>query len=169
MAGPRKLLGAGEQIVLSRRAHAKVLILPALALVGIGLAIGAGAALIPREYRPVGQWAVAGVGLGLAIWWSGLPFLRWLTTTYTVTTRRLLTCRGILTTYAKDLPLMRINDVSSQRSLGDRLLGCGTLVIQTAADTGVIVLDDIPDVEHAHAVLTELIFGPALPDPGVRR
>ena len=57
------------------------------------------------------------------------------------------------------LPLLRINDVSYQRSLMDRILGCGTLYIQTAAE-GAVVLDDVPDVEHVHLVLTGLLFDP---------
>lgn len=156
----RKSLGAGEQIVLARRRHAKILVWPALALIGVALGAGAGAALIPGDYRPLGQLAIAALGLLLAGWWSLAPFLRWLATTYTVTTRRLITRSGVLTRIGTTLPLTRINDVSSERSLGDRLLGCGTLIIQTAAE-GAIVLHDVPDVEHAQQVLTELIFGPA--------
>jgi membrane protein YdbS with pleckstrin-like domain len=156
---PRKLIGAEEEVVVHRRAHAKVLVLPALGLVAVGLGVGVGAALIPRDSRPWGQLAIAALGLGLAVWWAVLPFLRWITTTYTITTRRLITRRGVLNKVGKDLPLIRINDVSYERSLADRMLGCGTLYIQTAADAGPIVLTDIPDVEHTHLILSELIFG----------
>ena len=54
---------------------------------------------------------------------------------------------------------MRINDVSYQRSLLDRMLGCGTLYIQTAAEGGTIKLDDVPNVERLHVEMTELLFG----------
>ena len=104
----------------------------------------------------------------LAIWWVVIPFLRWRTTTYTITNRRLITRSGILTKIGKDLPLNRINEVSSDRSLLDRMFGCGTLHVQTAADAGAIVLDDVPDVEHVHAELTELLFGPS-PDDSLDR
>jgi len=160
----RKLLGAGERVVVSRRSHAKLLFWPAVGLIAIGLGVGAGSALVPRDYRPAGQLAVAGLGLLLALWWSVLPFLRWRTTTYTVTTQRLITRRGILTTLGQDLPLLRVIDVSSERSLSDRLLGCGTLVVQTAAEAGPIVLRDVPDVELVHQILTELTLGPPVED-----
>ena len=81
----------------------------------------------------------------------------------TITTRRLLMRRGILNTTGHDMPLNRISEVSYTRSLADRMLGCGTLQVATAAEEGTIALVDVPDVEHVHSELTELLFGPALP------
>lgn len=159
MGLPAKLLGADEHVVLHMRTHGKALILPALALVLCGALIGVGLALIPMDLRPVGQYFIVALGVILILWWSVAPFLRWLTRTYTVTNRRLITRWGILNKIGKDLPLIRINDVSYERSLLDRMLGCGTLNIQTAADAGPIVLDDVPDVERVHVVMTELLFG----------
>lgn len=158
-----RLLGADEHIVLHMRTHAKALILPAAGLVGAGALTGVGVALIPSAYRPYGQVAVAVVGLALAVWWAVIPFLRWSTSTYTVTNRRLITRHGIVSKAGRDLPLMRINDVSYSRSLTDRMLGCGTLNISTAADGDGIVLPDVPDVEEVHVTMTELLFGAPSP------
>jgi hypothetical protein len=116
--------------------------------------------LIPREARPLGQFAIAALGVVLAIWLVLLPFLRWRTTTYTVTNRRLITRSGILNKIGKELPLNRINEVSYERSLMDRMLGCGSLLVQTAAEDGTIVLHDVPDVEHVNLEMTQLLFGP---------
>ena len=141
------------------RTHGSAMVLPALGLVLVGAAIGVGTALVPSRYRPVGQELVVAVLLLLAVWWSVLPFLRWRNRTYTLTNHRLITREGILSRSGKDLPLVRVNDVSTEQSLTDRLLGCGTLCLQTAAE-GALVLDDVPDVEHVHLVLTELMFAP---------
>ena len=154
-----KLLGADERVVIHTRTHPKRLILPGVGLVFLCLAVGVGVALIPEGARPIGQLAIALVGLVLAVWWVLFPFLRWWTTTYTVTNRRLITRRGIFTQVGKDMPLMRINDVLYERSLVDRMLGCGTLFIQTAAEGGTIKLDDVPHVERLHLEMTELLFG----------
>jgi uncharacterized membrane protein YdbT with pleckstrin-like domain len=159
-----KLLGADEHVVIHTRTHAKALILPVLALIVVAAAVGIGVALVPDSVRPVGQLAIAVVGLVLVIWWTLIPFLRWRTTTYTVTNRRLITRRGILNKIGKDMPLMRINDVSYERTLLDRILGCGTLYVQTAAEGGTIELDDVPDVERVHLEMTELLFGATAPD-----
>lgn len=159
MGFSQKLLGADERVIIHTRTHAKVLILPAVALVFLFLTVGVGAAFIPEGARPIGQIAVALVGLLLAIWWVVLPFLRWWTSTYTVTNRRLIMRQGILTKVGKDMPLMRINDVSYERSVVDRIFGCGTLYVQTAAEGGTIKLDDVPNVERLHLEMNELLFG----------
>jgi uncharacterized membrane protein YdbT with pleckstrin-like domain len=156
---PSKLLGTDEVEVLHTRTHAKVMVLPALSLVLVGAGVGAGAALIPSEWRPAGQVGIALVGLLLAIWWTVLPFLRWRSTTYTLTDRRLVTRSGILNKNSLDLPLSRVDEVSSERSLADRLLGCGTLRVRTASEAGVISLVDVPEVEHVHQTMTSLLLG----------
>lgn len=158
MGLPSKLLGTDEYEVLHTRTHVKAMALPALALVLVGAGVGAGAALVPGAWRPGGQVAIAVVGLLLAVFWTVLPFLRWRTTTYTLTNRRLVTRSGIVSKTSKDLPLSRVDDVSSERSLSDRLLGCGTLHVRTASDAGVIALVDVPEVEHVHQTMTQLLF-----------
>lgn len=160
MGLPEKVLGADEHVVIHTRTHVKAMLLPTLAFVLIAAAVGVGAALIPHQARPIGQLAILGLGLVLAIWLVLLPFLRWRTTTYTITNRRLITRSGILNKVGKDLPLNRINDVSHERSLMDRILGCGSLIVQTAAEDGTIVLKDVPDVEHVNLQITQLLFGP---------
>jgi uncharacterized membrane protein YdbT with pleckstrin-like domain len=157
---PEKLLGTDEHVVIHTRTHVKAMLLPALAFVLIAAAVGVGAALIPREARPIGQLAIALLGVVLLIWLVLIPFLRWRTTTYTITNRRLITRSGILNKVGKDLPLNRINEVSYERSLIDRMLGCGSLLVQTAAEDGTIVLHDVPDVEHVNLEITQLLFGP---------
>jgi uncharacterized membrane protein YdbT with pleckstrin-like domain len=99
----------------------------------------------------------------LAIWLVLIPFLRWRTTTYTITNRRLITRSGIVNKIGKDLPLNRINEVSYERSLMDRILGCGSLNVQTAAEDGMVVLRDVPNVEHVSREITQLLFGPQGP------
>ena len=47
------------------------------------------------------------------------------------------------------MPLSRINDVSfSHSSVLERLLGCGTLVVESAGERGQLVLRDVPKVEE---------------------
>ena len=153
------MLGADEHVVIHTRTHAKALILPALALILIGAAVGVGTALMPAQARPIGTIAVVVVGLVLVLWWVVVPYLRWWTTTYTVTNRRLITRSGILNKTGTDLPLKRVNEVATERSLLDRMLGCGTLNISTAAEDGMVVLSDVPDAESVHTEISELLFG----------
>ena len=158
MGPPARQLGTDEHVVIHTRTHAKALILPALLLILIGGAVGVGLALMPAEARPTGSLAVVAVGLVLVLWWVVVPYLRWWTTTYTVTNRRLMTRSGILNKTGTDLPLNRVNEVAIERSLLDRMLGCGTLHISTAAEDGMVVLADVPDAEQVHTTLSELLF-----------
>lgn len=98
----------------------------------------------------------------------GGAFLRWRSRTYTITSHRLLTGNGIVRRSGHNVALSRVLDVRYERTLVDRLLGCGTLVVHTAAE-GALVLEDIPAVRHVHRVLTELtLTGSRHPDGEVQ-
>jgi uncharacterized membrane protein YdbT with pleckstrin-like domain len=157
-----KLLGADEQLVLRTRTHGKALVRPSIGLILLGGAVGAGVALVPSAYRPVGQLLIGVGALAVILWLVVLPFLRWWTTTYTLTTRRLVTRRGIVHRIGRDLPLIRVNDFTVDRGLLDRIFGSGTIRVQTSVQHGVLVLVDVPEVERVQAAMAELLFD-ALP------
>ncbi|MDO5736377.1 MAG: PH domain-containing protein [Propionibacteriaceae bacterium] len=157
MAISRDTLGDGEEVVLHMHTHGKALIWPAVALIVFSAALGVGIALLPISTQPWGTWLAVGVFVFLVIWMVVLPFLRWFTSTYTVTDRRIITRRGILNKTGHDLPLRRINNVNYDRSLIDRLLGCGTLTLETAAGQP-LVLHDLPRVEQVHMSINNLLF-----------
>ncbi|GAA2518192.1 PH domain-containing protein [Rarobacter incanus] len=158
MAISRKILGKDERVILSLRTHAKALIVPVLALLAI-LAVAALAVMVvPDSWRPWSYWVIGiAAALGVVAWFV-LPFLRWSTSTYTLTDRRIITRRGILNKTGHDVPLSRINNVTYDRSITDRVLGCGTLVFTTAAEEP-LRLPDVPKVERVHVIVTELLFG----------
>lgn len=160
MAFSEKLLGQGEHVVLHLRTHWKALIGPVLVFLVLCLAVGAGVGvLVPMVAEPSRQiltWVIVGLALVLFVLFSVVPFMRWWTTTFTITNRRLITRRGILNKSGHDLPLIRINNVEYQRSLLDRMLGCGTLTLTTAAEDP-LTLPDIPDIEQTHLRLGELM------------
>ena len=154
MAISKDLLNEGETLVIDTRTHPKALLLPLLALVVL-LAIGVFVQTAVDETivtRVV--WALVAVG---AIWFFVRPLLVWLTATYTITTRRLITRHGVITRKGHDIPLSRISDVAYERDLIDRLLGCGTLVISDASTHGQVALPDIPRVEEAQRKLNNLL------------
>jgi hypothetical protein len=55
-----------------------------------------------------------------------------------------------------DIPLSRITDVSFRKSPLDRLLGCGTLVVEAAGEHAEIILPQVPHVERVSAALFQL-------------
>ena len=155
---PKRHLGADEVEILHLRTHGKALVGPVLVLLVTAVLVGVAVAAAPPEWQPWANWALFGLGAVVVIGWAALPYLRWLTTTYTLTDRRIITRRGIINKTGHDLPLTRINNVAYERDLLDRILGCGTLQLTTAAEAP-LYLHDIPDVERVHVVMTELLFG----------
>ena len=133
-----KLLTDGESVVVDTRTHPKALIFPALVLVAT-LAV---AIYLDRKTGngtvSLGWWVVA---LAVFVWWVLRPFLKWLTATYTITNRRLITREGLIARRGHDIPLMRISDVAFDQGLLYRMLGCGTLVISDASTHGLISAD----------------------------
>ena len=151
-------LTADEQLVLRLHPHWKTLIRPLLVAVLVVAAALVVEAVIPSgrlaaaERLVVAAVAILAVMLGLMV-----PVLRWRTTIYELTNRRLKVRNGIVTRHGRDIPLARINDVSFSKGLLDRLLGSGRLVVESAGEHGQIVLTDIPQVEFVQATLFQLV------------
>jgi membrane protein YdbS with pleckstrin-like domain len=163
-----KLLSDGEHVVLSVRSHGKALTGPFVILVLVMAAVITAATLQPAN-TIVGLVAAV-VAVPVVAIWVVIPFLRWMTSTYTVTNRRLITRHGILSRTGRDIPLFRINDVAYEKGLLDRLLGCGTLIISDATEKAGVVLPDIPHVEQVQLQITDLLFarGDGRDDDGSR-
>jgi membrane protein YdbS with pleckstrin-like domain len=152
-----RLLNEGEHVVWSTRTHVKALLAPALVLI-VGAGVGGYLSSLPDDNRKVWLtiiWVVVGLVVALYGLW---PFLKWLTTTYTVTNRRLTTHAGVISRTGHDIPLARISDVSYDKGLLDRMLGCGTLVVSDASEQGRVELHDVPRVEKLQLQLSDLLF-----------
>jgi uncharacterized membrane protein YdbT with pleckstrin-like domain len=150
----KNLLNEGESVVVDTRTHPKALLLPIFALV-VFLAIG----VFVQTETDQGivhavVWVLVGIGI---LWFFVRRLLIWLTATYTITTRRLITRHGVITRRGHDIPLTRVSDVAYEKDLIDRMLGCGTLVISDASTHGQVALPDIPHVEDVQRKLNELL------------
>ncbi len=156
MAISKKLLGEGEQVVVSTRTHVKALLVPALVLILIAGAAGFLSTLPGGTLRALLQWVVWGIALVLIAIFVLRPFLDWLTSTYVVTNRRLMTQTGILAKKGHNIGLNRINDVTYEFGIVDRVLGCGTLIFSVASE-GRVRLHDIPNVAQVHLTIHELL------------
>src|SRR5665648_891401 len=79
------------------------------------------------------RWTIVAVAGLLILVFSIWPIIVWLASTDTLTTRRLISRRGVFSREGKDIPIDRVQSVSYRRTLLERMLGCGTLVVQTPA------------------------------------
>ncbi|HEU5033725.1 MAG TPA: PH domain-containing protein [Mycobacteriales bacterium] len=148
MPFPQRLLADDEAVVLDLHPHWKQLVGPLLLLpVVVGLAtyltflVPGGSAQAPL------RWAIVGVAVLVLLRFTLWPFLRWQTTRYVLTNRRVVIRTGVFGRSGRDIPLTRVNDVSFQHSLFERMLRCGTLTIESAGENGQVVLPEVPKVE----------------------
>jgi len=157
MAGDDSL-SEGEQFVLRLHPHWKTLVKPFLIVaVIIAAAIAALIMLPPRSSLDAARIGIGVVVFLAVIVWGVVPLLRWQTTSYELTTRRLRLREGILSRSGRDFPLIRISDVSFSHGLIDRLLGCGNLIVESAGEHGELILSQIPQVERVQATLFQLV------------
>jgi len=147
-----------EQLVLRIHPHWKTLIPPFLvAVLVVAVALVAEVLIPSGSVAPAARLVVAAVAILALMLWLMVPILRWRTTMYELTTRRLRMRDGIVTRHGRDIPLARVTDVSFEKGLLDRLLGSGRLVVESPGEHGQIVLTDIPRVEYTQATLFRLV------------
>lgn len=150
---PDDLLVEGERVVLHTHHHGKMLAGPVLVLLLVVAVCGFLAAVVREQtWAPVAWIALAAVGAALVVRLTLLPVIRWRTTHFVVTTRRVLVREGVLSRTGIDIPMSRINSVQFRHTVLERVLGCGTLVIESASDEP-LEFTDVPRVEKVHALL----------------
>ncbi|MEU4571908.1 PH domain-containing protein [Nonomuraea sp. ATR24] len=159
MTIPDHHLTQGERRVRSFHPHWKRLIVPFVALVLIAAATGAALYFIPGtwEYAFHARVAVGVIALLLLVIWSFVPYLQWKNTGYVLTTHRFSISTGVLNKSTDEIPMAKVNTVSSDQTFAERLLGCGTLVVESAGDRGQIVLRDIPRIQDVRMDLFRLV------------
>lgn len=161
MGYPEDTLAPEEELILHRHPHWKMLVLPAVTLVlataVAGFLLGMAQNRLDGTARTVLFVAIGVAWLAVVIWRSVAPFMVWKFTHFIVTDRRVLIRHGVLTHTGIDIPMGRISNVQFRHGLIDRMLKTGTLVIASASDDP-LEFDDIPDVEHVHALLYHQVF-----------
>lgn len=140
MAYPDNLLSRGERVVLHKHPHWKVLVLPVIAFVVI---IGAGSflATLVNRWHDSGWtthlwwWiAIAVVGILLLVLLTLVPFMRWRTEHFVLTTQHVFFRTGILHRREHQIPLGRIQNIETVVTFWGRILGFGSLIVDSAAD-----------------------------------
>jgi membrane protein YdbS with pleckstrin-like domain len=148
MAFPTRLLVDDEELILDLRPHPIALAMPALVtVVTLGAAIWISAAFDWKWWIPWG-------GLALVLIVYVLPkFLNWWTSNFAVTSDRIIHRMGWISKYSMEIPLEAINDVRFEQGILDRMVGAGTLVIQSASEQGRQVFEDIRHPEDVQKTI----------------
>jgi uncharacterized membrane protein YdbT with pleckstrin-like domain len=164
----KSLLANGETEIFTAHSHWKNIFFPVLiSAVVVAVVALTVLALLPSPEHPAWQrWAVVGVG-GVIVAVFGLwPLIVWLASTDTLTSRRLISRRGVFSREGREIPIDRVHSVSYRRSLLDRILGSGTLVVQTAGTDSDVELDDVAHIERRILQIQEIILDEQIPAEG---
>ncbi len=137
MGFPRKYLHEGEEIVLDRRPHKITLAVPALvgfvacvALIVRALALdGDGIVAIIATWLPVAVVLFAG-------FWFVTRWMLWRTTHFVLTTDRLIYRSGVMSKNGREIPLERINDISFNQTIWERMIRAGDLLVESGGEHG---------------------------------
>ena len=132
MAFPKKYLNDGEEIILDLRPHWFFLFGPGVALVGaLALAIWVSQSIDS-------DWVLfPALGLAvLALLFFLVRYAQWLTTDFVLTTDRLIYRKGVVSRQGREIPLERLNDVSFQQTLFQRMLRAGDLLVESGGERG---------------------------------
>jgi uncharacterized membrane protein YdbT with pleckstrin-like domain len=157
MGFPKKLLGQDEILILVLRPHVKRLVGPVVLLLLVAPVTVFLAGLVPGGAAQPYLRAAVVLAAGLVLLrWTVWPFLVWWNTVYVITNRRLVMRHGVFSRSGHDMPLTRLNDVSFTHNVFERMLGCGTLVVESAGERGQVILVDVPKVEQVQRTLYRL-------------
>jgi uncharacterized membrane protein YdbT with pleckstrin-like domain len=150
-------LTQGEQLVLRLHKHWKTIIWPILMLAVILVAALALLLIVTPFQHATARLVIGVAALAAVIIFVAGPILRWWTTSYELTTRRLRLRAGVIARKGRDFPLSRISDVSFAQGPMDRLLGCGRLVVESPGEHSQLVLTEIPQVKRVQTTLFQLV------------
>src|SRR5262245_31849199 len=135
----RTRLRPGEDLAAEVRRHVIVMTGPlVLTLFLFGGAIGAW--FVKRPY----VLPAAAMALLLSACWALWRWLDWRSDLWAVTSQRVIDESGVLTLRAVDSPLDKIHNMTCTQSIWGRILGYGTLNLQTAAEVGSTTIETVP-------------------------
>ena len=163
-----KVLAEGEAIVFSARSHWKRIVWP----VAFSLLVSGTVALVLTVWldgadSPAwARWAVIGVGAALVAGFGLWRILDWFFSVDTLTNRRLISRRGIFTLEGRDIPVSRVHSVTYRQTVLDRILRCGTIIVQTAGSDSDVELHDVARIEHRMLQIQEIVLDTEIPGEG---
>jgi membrane protein YdbS with pleckstrin-like domain len=112
---------------------------------------------------PSGAWLFQTI-----LWYGGLLVIlhfayklyEWWDELLVVTDKRFVLATGVLTTRIAMMPLTKVTDLTYERSALGRLLGFGTVVVESAGQIQAFNrIDHLPEPELIYDAISELVFG----------
>ena len=163
MPYPRRLLNDDETVTLDLHPHWWHFAKPAGVLVLV-VAGGIAAYVMTDDDIQRVLSCIAIVAILASAAWLVKAYAQWSTTNFVITNRRVIYRSGVVAKRGIEIPLDRVNNVMSQQSVFERLLGAGDVMIESGGETGQQRFTDIKGPDRVqkmiHAQKHALIGGP---------
>lgn len=166
MAIADRYLADDEELVHVARQHWTVLVGEFVALLLILAIVGTALWFLPwdQEWSMLVGAGVAVIGLIAALVFCLVPILKWSTTVYVLTNQRLMVREGLISKKGRSMPLVRVNDVSFDIGLWERLMRYGTLSIQSASEQESMTLQRVPRPQWFQAEIYQQVNAAQRPE-----
>jgi len=141
MAYPKNLLIKGEEVVLDLRPHWWFLTPRALVSVGalvLGIIVFAQTGGFDDGQKGFEQSlrVLFGIAILVALGWFLMRLAKWATTEFVLTNKRVIYRYGVIAKNGKEIPLDKINTVFFDQTVFERVIGCGTVAMESAGESG---------------------------------
>lgn len=156
MGFPRALLADHEKMIFELRPHWIALLPSVLWTVALGVALFLGyqaAEAVLEDDPSTGKSVVGGAVTVAWLLLALIPALRWYFTLFVLTSDRLITRQGIIAKSSREIPLERINDVTFNQSVLDRVLGAGDLLVESAGERGQTRIQNVRKPEQVQLMI----------------
>ena len=89
-----------------------------------------------------------------------LKVILWWIERIVITDKRVMLAQGIITHKVGMMPLSKVTDLTFERTLDGRMLGYGSIIVESAGQIQALnQIDYVPRPEEVYEALSELIFG----------
>ena len=151
MPYPKHLINEGEQVALDLNPHWWYFSKHILTGIPLALALVGVLALDDDARKYLGYvWGALAVVWAL---WLALKFLSWRFTHFVVTSDRIIYRHGVLAKQGVEIPNDRVNNINFEQGIFERIIGAGTLQIDSAGKEG---QSHFTDIRHPDGVQQEI-------------
>ena len=159
------VLNDQEPVIARLRRHGRILLLPALAFIGVVTAWGGVAPRLSELWMIVVFWIVTGAAV-VGLWF--IPLIAWLGNRVVLTPRRVIVHHGVLVRSRQEVMLSRVHDVTVRQNAVQAVFGTGDVLLNTGAEKPVRLYDR-PKANLVLSAINELVDAQAPLSTQLRR
>ena len=135
----------GETLILQDHPHWVVIVKSLVAPIVLLIVAAVIDATVTKTGIDHFRTIVSLVAIAIAGLWLIVVWIRWQSTSYTLTNQRIKIESGVFGRQSKMIPIDRVQDCTTKQSLIGRMLGYGRVEVDAAGAQGAEVLDHLPN------------------------